>query len=500
MSEGQPEVYNASVNPPRRAKRGPLPPTSPEESTRKAPATNSVRQILPTKPYNPRASTTTAEVAVAPPVTPAKRGRKPGPLSRSAREAQRRLNHSIIEKARRTKINDALATLRQLVPVDYGQKSKAAQQDQSSDEEVDDDEYEQGSNKQDKQKPKSGKREEKEKEFKLEILVRTVAFLQDLLKKVEVLEGNTGSSGSGPMLVESSKCQNCVVQKEQKKRKRADTEQWGEREDSDGFSVAPPPEDPSQRPAKVRRNTNIEDLVHQPPTPPSQEPIHTSHVTSLPHTHTRSERISPHLHRHHQVTHGQENGHAEQSRMDSNRLPPIASWLPDVMIDPRLLPPSAPDNIVAAGSYLPSPPSSTHFDPIRSSQIPPVLNLGPTAADRGSRSPPMASNFSSSSSSGRTPEDENAASLLLQMQASPPIFRGGHSGSIKKGGPGTSPYGLTEPSNFVLHSGLSESRRTRMEDERVDNDYHATMSSVRQAQTPGSMLGIQHRREPRGSS
>ena len=40
-------------------------------------------------------------------------------------------------------------------------------------------------------KPKSkkaGKKEEKEKEFKLEILVRTVSFLQNLIKRVAVLE------------------------------------------------------------------------------------------------------------------------------------------------------------------------------------------------------------------------------------------------------------------------------------------------------------------------
>lgn len=52
---------------------------------------------------------------------PKKRGRKPGgALSRSARESQRKINHSRIEKARRSKINDALDALRRLVPSDYG--------------------------------------------------------------------------------------------------------------------------------------------------------------------------------------------------------------------------------------------------------------------------------------------------------------------------------------------------------------------------------------------
>lgn len=46
---------------------------------------------------------------------PKRRGRKPGPMSRTARESQRKLNHSRIEKARRTKINETLATLSNLV-------------------------------------------------------------------------------------------------------------------------------------------------------------------------------------------------------------------------------------------------------------------------------------------------------------------------------------------------------------------------------------------------
>ena len=56
----------------------------------------------------------------APAPTPTKkRGRKPGSgtLTRSARESQRKINHSKIEKARRSKINDALDALRELVPI-----------------------------------------------------------------------------------------------------------------------------------------------------------------------------------------------------------------------------------------------------------------------------------------------------------------------------------------------------------------------------------------------
>jgi len=103
-----------------------------------------------------------------------RRGRKPGALSRTAREAQRKINHSLIEKARRTKINDALAALRELVPAEYKRVNEAAE---ASDEDEDDE-------------PKKGKAKSKvgEKEFKLEILVRTVAYLQDLTEKVKRFE------------------------------------------------------------------------------------------------------------------------------------------------------------------------------------------------------------------------------------------------------------------------------------------------------------------------
>jgi hypothetical protein len=109
---------------------------------------------------------------------PYRRGRKPGPLSRGAREAQRKLNHSIIEKARRTKINDALATLRELVPPDFdAQKS----QKDEMEEDDDDGDYEEGGK-------KKGGKNGKEKEFKLEILVRTVGYMQHLVDRVATLE------------------------------------------------------------------------------------------------------------------------------------------------------------------------------------------------------------------------------------------------------------------------------------------------------------------------
>ncbi|KAG1886771.1 hypothetical protein F4604DRAFT_1571995 [Suillus subluteus] len=103
-----------------------------------------------------------------------RRGRKPGALSRAAREAQRKINHSLIEKARRTKINDALAALRELVPAEYKRLNETAE---ASDEDEDNE-----------PKKAKGKSKAGEKEFKLEILVRTVAYLQDLTEKVKRLE------------------------------------------------------------------------------------------------------------------------------------------------------------------------------------------------------------------------------------------------------------------------------------------------------------------------
>ena len=156
-------LYAASCNPPRRAKRlrpdddphplhgSPSPPTDAHDDD----------------PYD------TPEL---PP--PKRRGRKPGTMSRAAREAQRKINHSLIEKARRTKINDALATLRKLVPADYKRSSDDHHQDES------DDDQDQPANRTKQPKPKASG----EKEFKLEILVRTVAYLQDLTERAEALE------------------------------------------------------------------------------------------------------------------------------------------------------------------------------------------------------------------------------------------------------------------------------------------------------------------------
>jgi len=95
----------------------------------------------------------------------------------------RRQNHSRIEKARRTKINDTLATLRNLVPVDAGRKLSVTG-DESLDEDDEDDEFESG----DPKKPGSKSKQKQEKEFKLEILEKAVLYVQELQEKVHVLE------------------------------------------------------------------------------------------------------------------------------------------------------------------------------------------------------------------------------------------------------------------------------------------------------------------------
>ena len=93
------------------------------------------------------------------------RPRKSSKISRSARDSLRRQNHSRIEKARRTKINEALDTLRVLVPPDV--REDGGEEDEEGAE---------------------GRKRGQQKEFKLEILVRTVTYMKRLISRVEELE------------------------------------------------------------------------------------------------------------------------------------------------------------------------------------------------------------------------------------------------------------------------------------------------------------------------
>ncbi|KAG6329497.1 hypothetical protein ID866_9591, partial [Astraeus odoratus] len=170
------EIYAASCNPPRRAKRvrsDSIPSSYPQPQPLHEPSSPSLDNPDDDDPYD-----------LPQPSPPKRRGRKPGTMSRAAREAQRKINHSLIEKARRTKINDALATLRQLVPADYKRPSADDHPQDESDE--DEDHPSAGNGGAKSKQPKS--KGTGEKEFKLEILVRTVSYLQDLSEKVKTLE------------------------------------------------------------------------------------------------------------------------------------------------------------------------------------------------------------------------------------------------------------------------------------------------------------------------
>ncbi|KAF8188050.1 hypothetical protein BJ912DRAFT_1042637 [Pholiota molesta] len=581
MPETHKGPYAASVNPPRRAKRA-APPSSaqeaPQSSTSVAP-----RPIMPMKPYTPRATTTASDPAEPPP-PPAKRGRKPGPLSRTAREAQRRLNHSIIEKARRTKINDALAALKQLVPVNYGQQqptdSAAGSREQRNGDEDDEDDndedgdYEDGgpvkksknSSTTTAPKPK-GKKEEKEKEFKLEILIRTVSFLQDLLKRVATLEDGAATTAikavpaclPSPQESRPPTCPTCNGRLEKarrqhqtKKRKRAlspsDDPYTTDNDDNDERDT-PRERSPasSLRPAKIPRrshNTNA-----NAPHAPISSPANTG-SPSIPSAPVPLSVPVP----------------TAQSHVD--RLPSISSWLHplDPIIDPQLLAASSSVGGNSSGApgagtsdkggpgpgsnaYLPSPPASAHFVPVRNAHgQPPLLSLGPVATaamvSNGANVGTSTSTSSAASAGGRahaanrTAEDESAASLLLQIAASP-TFRAVRSSSFSSassaasvsasmpapdaaastarrspispalsyrsraesggGGNATSPGGwaLQDPSQFTLHSGVrgrpgperggEREREWGSEKEQAELHQHQHQQQV---QTPSSLLGL----------
>jgi hypothetical protein len=87
--------------------------------------------------------------------------------TRSEREALRKTNHSKIEKRRRKKTNEALTALRELVPLEEDQ----------------------------------GAERKWEKEFKLEILERTVAYLQKLTQRDRALQAQGCTCGRGVDIV-----------------------------------------------------------------------------------------------------------------------------------------------------------------------------------------------------------------------------------------------------------------------------------------------------------
>jgi hypothetical protein len=177
--------YAASCNPPRRVKRpstGDDTPAVEERAGRPlptlAPAIAAVAaDVIPPADDD---DFNTADVP-----QPKRRGRKPSSLSRAARESMRRQNHSRIEKARRTKINEALAMLRELVPADAGRKPSATADESAEEDDDDDDGFGSGSG---KKLPANQGKQRQEKEFKLEILEKAVAYVQELQEKVHMFE------------------------------------------------------------------------------------------------------------------------------------------------------------------------------------------------------------------------------------------------------------------------------------------------------------------------
>ncbi|KAL1723060.1 hypothetical protein EV715DRAFT_191529 [Schizophyllum commune] len=322
--------YAASTNPARKAKRARL-----GNSTDASQDPADLRSASPHQPFIlPKpASKPIVDTQPATTLPPVKRGRKPSGVSRASREAQRKLNHSIIEKARRTKINEALSTLSSLIPADYDTRPDGADDTGKEDaEDSGDDDADYVDRKQ-----TAGRRggPKKEKEFKLEILVKTVAYMQDLIQRVTDLEAEAKAPVPAPL--PSPSCATCSTRTATKRKRGASDSLDGAREPaSDGRAIP--------------------------------------------------------------------------------RLPSISEMLSERARD------------VDMGSYLPSPPSSTKF-PARgrsdSLDIPPPLSLGPTlqaaaakSSSSGAQSSAATPVVSPVTSPLLTPEDESAASLLLNMRTS----------------------------------------------------------------------------------
>ncbi|KAH9974331.1 hypothetical protein BGW80DRAFT_1170597 [Lactifluus volemus] len=215
--------YAASCNPPRRAKR-------PSTSGNLPTGTDRVAQPLPVLAPTISAPSIDEDDGTVDVPQPKRRGRKPSSLSRAARESMRRQNHSRIEKARRTKINEALSTLRDL--------------------------FLSG------KKPAKGKQQRQEKEFKLEILEKAVVYVQELQEKVRVLESQRGCARCRP----SNKGSLSTAYSPKRKREAMPP--------SDDYDSPSSVDIPSERP--IKRFTPTRSV------PPSILPSSTSNTTRLP--------------------------------------------------------------------------------------------------------------------------------------------------------------------------------------------------------------------------
>ncbi|KAG8923353.1 hypothetical protein FRC01_012864 [Tulasnella sp. 417] len=125
---------------------------------------NAARRVPPPKKLPKPSLALSLSCPTSASTAPPRHGRKPGStnaVSRNAREAARKSNHSRIEKLGREKINDVLSSLRELVPHDESAEGP-------------------------------DKKGNQEKDFKLEILERTVIYLTKLKQRVQELEGQNG--------------------------------------------------------------------------------------------------------------------------------------------------------------------------------------------------------------------------------------------------------------------------------------------------------------------
>lgn len=280
---------------------------------------------------------------------PKRRGRKPGTMSRTARESQRKLNHSRIEKARRTKINETLSTLSDLVNEAEQQKPTYAGELRSAPE----------------ADAAKGKAKQGEKEFKLDVLVKAVSYVQELMARVKALE--------------AQQCTHCASANSGKRKRDVAEEDV----DVDGSVDADD--------VYVGDDEQDEDDDEPRPHPPSScySSVHPS---------------------------------------PSPRLPPIASWLPHPYVDPSCIDAMSRSNAPPT-SHLPSPPMSGTFRaaPPQNLQTLPNLTLpgparpmpAPCSGTQAKPTPIQRVAASPSVSPTWTLEDETAASMLLQMSSSP---------------------------------------------------------------------------------
>ncbi|KAK7683810.1 hypothetical protein QCA50_013186 [Cerrena zonata] len=385
-------LYTGTCNPPRRAKRaraGDAP--APSTITNSVLSTTQRRpQLLPKAPSNqsnaiPVDSSDDEEDEYDPDTSipvPKRRGCKPGPLSRSARESQRKLNHSRIEKARRTKINETLSTLSDLVNDGDRKKAEPVAPEGKT----------------------GGKKSEKE--FKLDVLVKAVDYMQELIARVKELE--------------SSRCSQC----------------------SSTAHNASPPSTSTVSGKRKRSIDDVEVIDVEHDAPAHDEYIGDDEKASSDKDDELEEIPPP-----------QVPSSRRSSVHPSPRLPPIASWLPHPYVDPSCIAALRDPNTNSpqATSHLPSPPPSGSFrstapesihtlpsltlpGPVRPMDAPPIISRPSVSSRRMSIVSTGARSVltSPSVSPTWTPEDEkHAASMLLQMSTSPSSSRSNSSMGIK---------------------------------------------------------------------